>query len=345
MLDERKMYEECKVGDVVARDVVDFKTGVVLCSKGHVLTEETLSWIRKFNVFDIYIQKDDWGKVWNINDNHIMAYTKCMSALNQVLLQVRTGKEVDAQSIKAIRDVFNGMLNDNSTIMGCVNMIKEIKSYTCAHSMNVGMLAVLLGKWLHLSEVQCEELFYAGVLHDVGKYRISQDVLNKRGKITPSELSIMKSHAQLSYDTVSMMSHISQDVKEGIWGHHERNDGTGYPRQLKHDQISMYSKILAVVDVYDAMISERVYKKKETPFTVMEHLVIQEMGRLDPQILMTFLKNIADYYVGVKVKLSTHEQAEVVFIPSQCVYRPIVKVGEDYLDLCQHKHIKIVDIL
>ncbi|MGL4736717.1 MAG: HD-GYP domain-containing protein [Cellulosilyticaceae bacterium] len=345
MKDIRKHYNECQIGEIITRDVVDFTTGVVLCKKGHILTEESLRWLEKFQVSEVYIQKDEWSKVWNINQVHTTAYRTNLMKLRNLLEESRVKGIVPYKDLEQISENFFEMLSDNSTIMGCVNMFKEVGNYTYAHSLNVAMLAVLIGKWIDLEEEQLHELFCAGLLHDIGKFGIPEKILHKRGKMTSYELKVVRAHAQIGYQQIKSMIGISDAIKEGVWTHHERADGRGYPRGLKGDQIHLYGKILGVADVYDAMISERVYKKKETPFHVMEHLMTDELDKLDPHILMTFLSHIADYYVGVNVKLSTQEDAEVIFIPNQCIYRPVVKVGEAYVDLGQRRDIKIIDIL
>lgn len=345
MNEVRVGLKECKPGDVIARDIIDIRTGVVLCNKGHVLTQESLAWLDKFLYSDIYIANTSWNKVWNVEVEKVQKYEDSAEKLNDVLEGIRKNEPIQESYIKEIAGGFFEQLNANSTIMGCVSKVKSVDQYTYRHCMNVGMIAVLIGKWIKLPQDKVEKLFLSGLLHDVGKYRIDPNILNRHGALSSEEYAIVKKHVIYAYELIKDLKEVDDDIKEGVLCHHERIDGTGYPRELKNEEIHIFGRILAIADTYDAMISERVYKAKHTPFFVMETLMKEGFNKLDTNILLTFLKNIADYYIGVLVKLSNGEEGEVVFIHPHCVYRPIVKVGDKYLDLDNNSNIKIIDIL
>lgn len=345
MREHRIEIYDCKIGDVIARDIIDIRSGVVLCHKGHILTDESIRWLNKFLCSEIYIEENTWNKVWNVSDKEVKTYEASKEKLNKTLLAIQAGESIDEKMVEEIKEAFSSHLNDNSVIMGCVNIIKTLDEYTYAHSLNVGMLSVLIGKWLGLTNAQTDELFLAGMLHDTGKYRIDQHILNKKGDLTSQEYTIIKKHAIEGYNLIKDSRLLGQGIKEGVLSHHERIDGSGYPRELSGDEIHLYGKILAIADTYDAMISERIYKKRQTPFEVMEAMLNEGIDKLDTKILLTFLRNMADYYIGVYVKLSTGEVGEVVFVHPHCIYRPIVKVGDTYYDLDTRTDLKIIEMV
>lgn len=336
---------QCKAGDRVAREVIDIRSGVVLCAKGHELTDEGIQWLKKFMCSDIYIEVEEWNKVWNLSEESTKKYENSKKKLSITLESLRLSRTIDTQEIDEIKEDVRDLLKSNSTIMGCVNIVKNVDEYTYSHSMNVGMLAALIGKWLKLSEQQIEELFLAGLLHDAGKYKINPNIINKKGPLTKDEFSAIKKHVIKGYELAKSIDLVPNAVMQGIIGHHERIDGSGYPRELKGDEIHLFGKIVAIADVYDARISARCYKPRETPFEVMEAMYNEEVDKLDTNILLTFLKNIANYYIGVYVKLSTGAVGEVVFIHPHCVYRPIVNIGSTYIDLDTQRDIRIVDVV
>lgn len=345
MREKRVELKDCKVGDILAENIVDLRTGNTLLSEGHILTSDNMEWLEKFMYSDVYIYLDSWNKVWNLNEEEIKSYEHTRDNIKNLLNEVQDGKSIDNKKLNNIADKFFGELNTNHTIMGCVNKLKGVDEYTYVHCMNVGMLAVMIGKWIKLPENNLKHLFLAGILHDVGKYRVDLEVLNKRESLDDEEYEIIKKHVIYSYQVAREIKELNSDVLAGILGHHERLDGSGYPGALQGSQVGIFARILAIADVYDAMISERVYKSKETPFTVMEKLMGEGYNKLDTKILLTFLNNMARYYIGSYVRLSTGEVGEVIFIHPRCVHRPMVKVGEKYIDLYEKSDIQIVGMI
>lgn len=336
---------QCKPGDVVAQPIVDIKTGVVLCPKGYVITKESISWLLKFNCSDIYIKESSWNSVWRLDDTLTKVYEASTEKLSNLLSDIGQNKPINTKCIDEISTDFFETLNTNSTIMGCINKIKSIDEYTYMHCMNVGMLATLIGKWLKLPSDKIEKLFLAGILMDIGKYKLKPELLNKPGALTNEEYTKVQKHILYSHELIKDMEGIDDEILQGVLFHHERLNGSGYPKGLQGADIPLFGKILAVADTYDAMTSDRVYKRRQTPFAVMEYLTKEGYDKFDTNILLTFLKNIADYYIGVYVKLNTGQVGEVVFIHPTCIYKPIVRVNDGYVDLNTLRHVYISEVL
>ena len=188
-------------------------------------------------------------------------------------------------------------------------------------------------------------LVQAGLLHDIGKSLIPRDILNKPGKLNDEEFQKVKKHAEYGYYLIKSMKGIDQRVAEAVYYHHEREDGSGYPKGLSGTQISQFAKILAVADTFDAMTANRSYKLKDSPFRVFEMMQNGCFGYLDPVILDTFLSNISHYFIGYKARLSDGRIAEIIYINRQQYGRPVLKIDDNYIDLSIAKNVTIDEVI
>jgi hypothetical protein len=168
---------------------------------------------------------------------------------------------------------------------------------------------------------------------------------NIPGKLSDEELDEMKKHSEYGYYIVQYMEGIDRRVQEAILYHHEREDGSGYPIGLKGEQIPLFAKVLAIADTFDAMTADRAYKMKNTPFEVFQLMQNDCFGYLDTIILNTFLSNISHYYIGSKVRLNDGRIAEIVYINSQQYGKPVIKIGDEYIDLMAAKGLKIEELI
>jgi HD-GYP domain-containing protein (c-di-GMP phosphodiesterase class II) len=343
---KKVLLSECKPGDVIANTIIDVRTGVVLCNKGHVITRETLEWLGKFTCSDIYIAPNYWDESWQLAPDVEKKYNATTETLNTLLTELQQDKPINKKCLQDISTDFFSSLNVNSSIVSCINKVKSVDSYTYMHCMNTAMLAVLIGKWIRLPQEKLEKLFLAGLLCDIGKYKVPSSVLLKPQSLLPSEMEEAKKHVFYSLEVAKEINEVDEEVLQGIRTHHERMDGSGYPNGLKGEEIPLFGRILGIADTFDAMISDRVYKPKESPFFVIAAFTKDGYDKFDVPCLVPFLTNIAQYYIGVYVKLNTGQIGEVVFIHPHYLYKPIVKVNEDtYLDLAQLRHVYVQEVL
>ena len=178
------------------------------------------------------------------------------------------------------------------TVRALVSAIDKKDPYTCGHSERVGMLARMTGAEMGLSPEELQELEWAGLLHDIGKIGIPESILNKPGKLTNEEFAVIKQHPQMSYEVLKPIEALTQ-VMRTVVEHHENNDGTGYPRGLRGEEISLPGRIMHVVDVFDALTSNRAYR---TAFNAEKALAIlrEDAGtKLDPAVVEHFTKVLA----------------------------------------------------
>jgi putative nucleotidyltransferase with HDIG domain len=223
--------------------------------------------------------------------------------------------------------------------------MREADEYTYTHSVNVSLLSMLIGKWLKLDYYSIKSLVSAGLLHDIGKGKISPDILNKPGALTDDEFEEIKKHPAYGYQIAEKIPEVSDDILKAILMHHEREDGSGYPLGLKSEQIHDFAKIVAVADVYDAMTSNRAYRTMICPFDVIESIEKDNFGTLDHRVVSVFLKNIASYYMGDFVKLSNGDIGEIVYINPFNISKPIIRAANSYIDLSNEKKLKILELI
>ncbi len=238
-----------------------------------------------------------------------------------------------------------GNLGNVSEVIKEINCVRNFDDYTYTHSINVALYAMFIEKWLRLEELEIRNVVKAGILHDIGKSKIPLSILNKKGSLTEEEFNKIKEHTTIGYNLCKEYNCINEDVKKVILYHHEREDSSVYPLGLKGDEINLYTKIIAIADIYDAITSERVYKPKRTPFETFKNIIDLGYGKIDVLILRTFLNNITSFYVGEEVKMSNGDISKIVFVPPNNITYPIVKVNNIYHDLSKNTDYKIIEMI
>lgn len=223
--------------------------------------------------------------------------------------------------------------------------LRKADDYTYRHNIGVGVIATLIGKWLHLSSTELEKVTIAATLHDIGKTKIPSYILNKPGKLTAEEYDIVKKHTLYGYKLLKNTVGISRDISLVALQHHERENGTGYPFGIHGEQISLISKIVAVADVFHAMSSKRVYHDALPFYSVIKQMNEDVFGKFDPKILLPFLSNIMQTLVGSEVVLSDGRCGVILMLNPYNSLMPLVKVDETIINLAENKQIVIERIL
>ena len=223
-----------------------------------------------------------------------------------------------------------------------LNKLQHEDDVTCRHSIAVAMVGVLIGQWLRLDEEQLALLATAGLLHDVGKLRVPADILNKPGKLTAEEFTEMKRHTLYGYEMLRGQEGIDEPIALVALRHHERMDGSGYPHGMQGESIDLPSRIIAVADVFHAMLSKRVYKN-ELPF----YQVIKEIGQsafdqFDARVVTVFSRKMMETMIGSQVILSDGRIGTVLAVQPHDPANPLVRTGEEFIDLSSVQELNIV---
>ncbi|EKQ55194.1 MULTISPECIES: HD-GYP domain-containing protein [unclassified Clostridium] len=213
------------------------------------------------------------------------------------------------------------------------------------HGVNVAALSAIIGKWLGFERSQLNLLVYSAILHDFGKTKIDRELLKKESTLSTSEFNTIKTHAQVGYQYIKDISFLDKAVSYGVLMHHERLDGSGYPLGLKDEAIHPFAKIIAIADVFDAINSDRGYKKKKLPFEALQIVKNESLGKLDYEYSKIFLEHIIGYYIGEEVLLNTDERCKIIQMNTDNLEKPLVLKNEEFVDLSREKDLFIKEIL
>lgn len=216
-----------------------------------------------------------------------------------------------------------------------IHTMRSVDDSTYAHCLNVSLISRAIGKWMHMSKEDLDVLTLAGLLHDIGKVQIPDEVLNKQGNLTDEEFALIKSHAKLGHKILKDTD-LDLRIKLAALQHHERYDGSGYPRGLESDEIDLFASIVAIADVYDAMTAARSYRAPKCAFQVIAAFEQDGFQKYNPNIIYTFLQRVAGCYNNSRVLLSDGVTGTVVFLNKHTLSRPIVKADSgQMIDLSQ----------
>lgn len=223
--------------------------------------------------------------------------------------------------------------------------LNKSEEYTYKHTIGVGIISLMIGKWLKLSEGELRELAIGATLHDIGKTRINPFILNKKGKLTKEEYEEVQLHTSYGYEILRKMDHLSDRVALVALHHHEREDGRGYPKGLVGNQIDLFSKIVAIADMFHAMLSRRAYQEPLTFYSVLRQLQDHAFGKLDANITLLFLYKLMDSIIGRSVMLSDGSIGKILMIDRYDPLRTLVQVNDQIIDLKLNRELNIEKVV
>jgi putative nucleotidyltransferase with HDIG domain len=246
-------------------------------------------------------------------------------AVASMFHDVRMGKAVNVEAAMQMVDEIASSVDRNLGALISLVRLKNKDEYTYMHSVAVCALMVALAKELGLSQVETKKAGLAGLLHDLGKAAIPSEILNKPGALTEDEFTLVKLHPERGHELLLKASITDEVTLDVCLHHHEKVNGTGYPKKLKAEEISIFAKMGAVCDVYDAITSNRPYKDGWEPGVSLQRMA-QWNGHFDEVVFKAFVKSVGIYPIGSMVKLKSGRLAVVIDQSPKSLLTPIVKV-------------------
>lgn len=229
-------------------------------------------------------------------------------------------------------------------LMDFLSNIQYFDDSTYAHSLNVAMIANILGRWLHFNDEDLKIITVAGMLHDIGKLLVPSDIIKKPGRLTKEEFDIMKQHPYNGYKL--LIEHGTDErIAQAALLHHEKCDGSGYPFGLKGYKINNLAKLITIADIYEAMTANRCYRAGICPFEVIKMYEEEGYQKYEPKYLITFLQGISDTYLHNTILLNDDRQGEIIMTNKTSPSRPFIKVDNEFIDLSRRPDLNIVSIL
>lgn len=369
---KRILVESINKDVVLAKSVV-LKDGTLIYIKGRTTTVDDIEFLTKNKIKWIYVESNSENEKEDasfeddikVTSNNRRTKEKEIDVPEEVYTrdkpEFKRFVKLYAQKVEAVKECFFDFLdgkelNVSGLFDNAISILDEIKcksdiisyfhhlkitdDYTYYHSLNVSILCYLYAEWSNMSYEEQRDLTIAGILHDIGKVKINSAILDKPHRLTKEEFDEVKKHTVYGYALLKN-ENVSERVKLAALMHHEKVDGSGYPAGLVGEKIEEFAKIVTVCDIYDAMTSNRAYHEGKCPFDVLKDFEQNCYGSLDITNVITFCKHVAYSYLGDKVLLSNDKEGEVVFINPTSVSKPIIKVGEDFIDLYRNSDIYI----
>lgn len=257
------------------------------------------------------------------NKSFYQLYMDAVQSYKRLFINWQSGASLD---IAKIRQIILPLVEEHEREIFKLYHYCNQEDYMYHHSISVALLSAFLGKKLHYKQGDINQIALTGLLCDCGMSKLTTNIITKKITLTEREYHDIKQHPIHSYNLLKNIMPIQEGVKMGVLQHHERIDQSGYPLGVKGKQLHPYSKIVALADTYQAMVSVRPYRSKRSPFKVLEQIIQDDFGKFDLNVVNELKKAIINISVGTKVKLSSGFVAEIVFVDEQYPTRPLVKI-------------------
>ncbi|WP_294154480.1 HD domain-containing phosphohydrolase [uncultured Clostridium sp.] len=349
-----------KIDSVSATDVYgsDFR---ILVTKGTKIDKEILDKLKEHNIISLYILDEYSPKYIEdvVNPALRMKAVKELKSMAYELMAIELNKRYEVVRLENV-DKLENTLNEiiDELLSHKVQVIEQIdirnkENSRYSHSVNVAIVSIIIGIKFNFNRKKLLQLGLAALLHDIGKIFIPKDILDKERDITKEEEEIVKKHCRLGYDYLSKYVNISTVVKVPILNHHENIDGSGYPQQLKGKYLDEFTKIIALVNFYDNLISSEYMHEDNLPNNVIELIMSKVESSFDFEIIKVLFNNTMPFLQGTIVRLSNNDVAVVMGTIQGIPLRPIVKIIKSNnittinkcINLAEKLDVAIVEIL
>jgi putative nucleotidyltransferase with HDIG domain len=339
---------DVRAGDRLAEDIFN-SFGLHVLSKGATLNEKELSRLFQHQIDFIMIEPRRGAEAKDSGSSTFMPvlqplYKDAVSGTEQLFERAISEGKVYEEDVNESFHPLVENFRAQRDVVSLLLMLNSQDDYTYQHSVQVGMLSYFIARWMGLNEEETVRAGKAGFLHDIGKCKIPDSILNKPGKLTAEEFDEIKKHPIYGYE-ILQNSFDDSIVALAALQHHERMDGKGYPDGLAGNEIHAISRIVAVADVYSAMISSRVYSEKRDLLLVLRELHQLSFRELDPEVTHTFIKHMIPNFIGKKVELSNGELGSIVMTNATDFFRPLIKIDDRFIDLSAEREYEIKQII
>lgn len=332
--------ERARTGVILAKSIFH-EDGKILLASGTELTDSLIRRLKQFHVFTVYIEDEvsegieivesipEELRVESIDTitNGLKIITDLNTSSSNIPGMLQTERAV--QSFQKVFASISSSLIDNRTALNLLASTKILDNHLYTHSLNVSIYSCQLAIENGLPVKQIQEIGLGALLHDLGKMLIPNEVINKPGRLTKEEFEQVKAHSELGFEILRNVHGIPLTVAHCALQHHERVDGTGYPRGINGDKIHPYAKILSVADVFDAVSTNRSYRPAMLPHKGIEVLYAGADTQFERKQIQLFKGCIAIYPPGLTVKLNDGRMGIVSKYNINAVGRPEIRIIRD----------------
>lgn len=319
-----------RTGMKLAKAIYSSRGGLIMPS-GVQMQEAQIQRLRDSGINEVYIDDPRVADIDIVEPVSDITRIKAIRTLREAFNAVRsmgTKAKIDTEAlVKVAKEIHDEVVYNNPRVANLIE-IKSQEDYLFVHAINVAILGIIMariGGHVNLSQ----DVAVGSLFKDLGMAVLSQEVLDKPGQLSPEELTTLKQHPDITAEIFKSKSEISAFAKVVIGQHHERLDGSGYPRGLRGEHIHQVAKIVAIADTYAAMISDRPYRKKHRPYEAIEYIMSSAGFEFDHTLVDIFTKCTVPYPIGTMVKLSGGEKGVVIDLGRGLSSRPIIRLFTD----------------
>lgn len=317
--------EQIEVGSKLARSIYNSKSQMLL-GRGTILTIQFLERLKGLGYTSVYI---DDGLIDDIAVDEVISEEtrlQAVSCLKEIGEDIQKNKTF---SVALAKQVVSRLIDDlitNREMMLSLSDIRSYDDYTFNHSVNVTVISAMIGMSLHYNQIKLHDLSLGVLLHDIGKIQTPLEIINKPGRLTAEEYNVVKQHTWHGFELLRNNPEIKITSAHIALQHHERCDGSGYPRNLQMDEILEFARISAIADVFDALTNDRCYRKKIPVHQAYDILMENSGSHFDNYILDRFIQKIALFPQGTKVRLNDGRSGLVIRQNNTCPTRPVIRL-------------------
>lgn len=350
LLDKKLMpIDKLEVGMIITSDI-NFQ-GRLLLAKNSPITEGTIKILKQNYIVDkveIYFEndsKEDISFKMATLESLETAFTEFSSNLEHIFSTINNIK------VNGIDDLRSFSKKIQDEFVTTKTVVRDMIFYNCAHhdiyrhSVNVSAISFILGKWLGFNETEINLLTYSAMLHDYGKLKMGSNILNKKEPLTYNENKILRSHPIKGYDFIKSIPYLDTSVSLGVLMHHERMDGSGYPLGISGNKIHKFSKVIAIADLFDNIVSNNYSKKVSSPFEALKIIHDDSLTKLDTTYCNMFLNHVINYCAGEDVMLNDGNSCKIIKVDIDDLSNPLLLHNGKLLDLKEEKNLYVKNFI
>lgn len=314
-------------GSVVAKDVLNGE-GKILVKEGTELTRANINFLRRNMVLYIYIED---SALEDINTDPKLDKLKqnTLAQMPSIFFNISSGDYMKSkESVETVENLIDYMI-ENESLNTNVYEIRSFDNYTYIHCLDTAIMAAFMGISMNYKSSKIRDLCISALFHDIGKIKISNEIINKNGKLTDKEFKEIKKHPLYGKEIIKNSPFSTDEIIRGVYEHHERIDGEGYPQGLKGSEISKFGKIISICDVFTAVSANRSYRKRFSPNEAYELILSGAGTKFDEELVQKFRNLFYIYPLGACVKLSNGVEGYVVRQNKYFADRPVIRVIYD----------------
>lgn len=348
----------------LADDIIS-ELGGVIFRKGTNLRITDVEILEAFGIKQVEIEEIKEGNIEKIIENNIKEeeykndnvsiedfkkiFSESIKTVDKILVLAQGNAQIQILDLrKALQPLLNNKFIQPKFLAELRFISYNFDRYSSEHALSVGLLSYAISVWLDLDYGERMQIALAGTLHDVGMSRIPSHIIFSKSNFKSAnysdEYNEIKKHTLYGYQILKDVKGLNESSLLGVLQHHEREDGEGYPLNLKGSQINLYAKIIAIADVFHALTSRRTFREGYSFYQSLDRLTNEENVKLDQTIVKIFVKKITEFATGTKVLLSNDKEGYIIFINKDYPTRPVINNGNNLIDLVKEKDIFIKDV-